>query len=245
MNGWALITGAAGGIGRALCAEFRRAGYRVLATDIRPARGPADAFLPADLSLVAGRPAYRARFLARVREALGGLPLKVVVNNAAVQALGRPEAIRQSDWDRTLAVNLLAPFWLTRGLLPELARARGSVVNVASVHARLTKPSFACYAASKAALLGLTRALALDLAPRVRVNAVCPAATDTPMLRAGFARRPLALKKLSAFHPAGRIARPEEVAAAAVYLASDGAAFTTGAELHVDGGIGARLHDPI
>lgn len=244
-DAWALITGAAGGIGRALCAEFRRAGYRVLATDLRPGRLPSDASLPADLARLAASPAYRARFLSRVRRALRGRPLKALVNNAAIQALGPAAGFRQDLWDRTLAINLSAPFWLVQGLLPELARSKGAVVNVASVHARLTKRGFAAYATSKAALLGLTRALAVDLAPRVRVNAVSPAAVDTPMLRAGFVRRPLALRKLSAFHPAGRIARPGEVAAAAVYLASDRAAFITGSELRVDGGIGARLYDSL
>jgi len=133
---------------------------------------------------------------------------------------------------------------LTQVLLPALERGRGSIVNVASVHANLTKPGFVAYATSKAALVGLTRSLAVDLGRRVRVNAVLPAATATPMLSAGLPGAG-AVDALGAGHPLGRIARPEEVAAAVVYLSSEGASFITGAVLAVDGGVGARLHDPV
>ena len=95
------------------------------------------------------------------------------MNNAAVQILAPADAITFDQWRETLDTNLLAPFLLTQALLPELERGRGSVVNVASIHANLTKPGFVAYATSKAALVGLTRSLAVDLGGRVRVNAVC------------------------------------------------------------------------
>ena len=117
------------------------------------------------------------------------------------------------------------------------------MVNVASIHANLTKPGFVAYATSKAALVGLTRSMAVDLGRRVRVNAVLPAATATPMLTAGLGGA-AELEALGAMHPLGRIARPEEIAAAVVYLASEAASFVTGTVLAVDGGVGARLHDP-
>jgi NAD(P)-dependent dehydrogenase (short-subunit alcohol dehydrogenase family) len=118
------------------------------------------------------------------------------------------------------------------------------VVNIASVHAQLTKPGFAAYATSKSALVGLTRSLAVDLEGVVRVNCISPGATGTPMLVAGFEGREEALSQLGQCHPLGRIAAPEEVARVAVFLASDDASFIDGAVLDVDGGIGARLHDP-
>jgi NAD(P)-dependent dehydrogenase (short-subunit alcohol dehydrogenase family) len=170
--------------------------------------------------------------------------LSVLVNNAAVQILGRTEAVSVQDWEVTLRTNLVAPFMLAQALLPELERARGSVVNIASIHAVATKPGFVAYATSKAALVGLTRALAVDLGPRVRVNAVNPAATATPMLLAGFAGRERDLETLGRMHPLERIADPDEVARTALFLASDAASFITGSTLHIDGGIGARLHDP-
>ena len=141
-------------------------------------------------------------------------------------------------------MNLFAPFALIRGLLPQLKRAQGSVVNIASVHAHLTKPGFAAYATSKHALVGLTKSLAVDLAGAVRVNCINPAATATPMLIAGFEGRSEAMESLADMHPSGRIAEPLEVARAAVFLASESASFINGAALDVDGAIGARLHDP-
>lgn len=240
----ALITGATGGIGMALCAAFGAAGYRVIACDIQAGTPPSDVFLRFDLRALCASAAEREAALNPIRAALGSDGLTVLVNNAAVQVLGVFEALTVDDWRATLDVNLLAPVLLTQALLPSLERGRGSVVNVASVHAHLTKPGFAAYATSKAALVGLTRSLAVDLGRRVRVNAVLPAATATPMLLAGIADA-ADLDALGAMHPLGRIARPEEVAAAVVYLASDAASFVTGAVLDVDGGVGARLHDPI
>ena len=240
----ALITGAVGGVGSALCATFTDAGYRVIGCDVRDGRPSCDIFLQCQLLDLCGSDAQRQELLARIRQAIGDGGLSVLVNNAAVQILAPADSITVDQWRETLDTNLLAPFLLTQGLLPELERGRGSVVNVASIHANLTKPGFVAYATSKAALVGLTRSLAVDLGGRVRVNAVLPAATATPMLVAGFEGRPGALEQLAAAHPIKRIAHPEEVAAAVAYLASDAASFLTGATLPVDGGIGGRLHDP-
>jgi NAD(P)-dependent dehydrogenase (short-subunit alcohol dehydrogenase family) len=141
-------------------------------------------------------------------------------------------------------VNLIAPFVLIRELLSCLSNANGSVVNINSIHGTLTKPGFVCYATSKAALGGLTKSTAVELGGQVRVNAINPAATATPMLVAGFEDKESALRELGRMHPIGRIAKPEEIAQAAVFLASEQASFITGACLNVDGGMAARLHDP-
>jgi len=238
-----LVTGASGGIGVALCSAFAAAGYRVIGCDMHDGHARADTFLRFDLrALVAGGPERQAA-IDQILAAVGNDGLTVLVNNAAVQVLGAVDGVSIDDWRSSLDVNLLAPVALTQILLPALERGRGSIVNVASIHANLTKPGFVAYATSKAALVGLTRSLAVDLGRRVRVNAVLPAATATPMLMAGL---PGAGDRdaLGAMHPLGRIARPEEVAAAVVYLASEAASFVTGAVLAVDGGVGARLHDP-
>jgi NAD(P)-dependent dehydrogenase (short-subunit alcohol dehydrogenase family) len=141
--------------------------------------------------------------------------------------------------------HVIAPFLLAQGLLPCLEADSGSVINIASVHAHATKPGFVCYATSKAALVGLTKAMAVDLGPRGRVNAICPAATATPMLQAGFADNPTAFAQLSSMHPRGRIARPAEIADLAFFLASNQADFLTGTSIYADGGISTRLHDPL
>jgi len=239
----ALVTGAAGGIGQALCHAFREAGYFVHGTDTKGEPKAVDAFWPVDLAGIVHDAAQRDAFLGSIRGELDAGGLRVLVNNAAVQQLGGTESLDAAAWQRSLEVNLLAPFFLTQGLLSELERARGSVVNVGSIHARLSKPGFVCYATTKGALASLTRNLAVDLGGRVRVNCIEPAATDTPMLRAGFAGREDAYAALAGAHPSGRIASPEEVARVAVFLASEAASFVNGATLGVDGGIAARLHD--
>ncbi len=239
-----IITGAAGGIGQALCLAFRRAGYRVVGTDCKPTVDDCDVFIPLDLAAMARDERAERSGIESLCAVLDENGLNALVNNAALQIVASTPALTARDWQRSLDVNVLAPALLIQGLLPELTRARGSVVNIASVHARATKPGFAAYATSKAALVGLTRSLAVDLGGAVRVNCISPAATATAMLEAGFEQQPEALEELGLCHPLGRIAQPEEVARAAVYLASDDASFISGAALDVDGGIGARLHDP-
>lgn len=240
----AVITGATGGIGAALCTAFRRDGYRVIGCDVRDGQPDCDAFVRFDLRALTASDEDRRAILSRIRKAIGAGGLGVLVNNAAVQVLGGVEALTPADWQATFETNVTAAFLMTQGLLPELEQAKGSVVNVASVHANLTKPGFVAYATSKAALVGLTKSMAVDLGGRVRINAILPAATGTPMLLAGFQGNLGGLEQLGAMHPVGRIARAEEVAAIAVFLGSEGASFVTGAALAVDGGVGNRLHDP-
>jgi len=239
----ALITGAAGGIGRALVSVFEQAGWQVVSTDrVDLAR---TGHVQADMTACAD-PAHRehASALAALRAATGGR-LKALVANAAHQVVKPGQELTAADWQQTLGVNLLAPFWLAMAFREELAAQQGSFLAVSSIHERLTKPGFVAYATSKAALSGMVRALAVDLGGQVRCNAICPAAIATPMLLAGFEGRPDALAALEQFHPVGRLGRPEEVAQAALYACSDGAGFLNGSCLDLSGGIGARLHDPV
>ncbi|MFN6000135.1 MAG: SDR family NAD(P)-dependent oxidoreductase, partial [Dolichospermum sp.] len=116
---------------------------------------------------------------------------------------------------------------------------------ISSVHAISTKPGFVCYATSKSALVGMTKAMAVDLGADLRINAICPGATATPMLLAGFEGKEEEFQQLSNMHPLERIAQPDEIASVALFLVSQEASFITGASLSVDGGIGIRLHDPV
>ena len=172
----AVITGAAGGIGQALVSVFRAAGYRTVAVDMRDVAVAADAVVRMDLDRYCRDESVRRSSNEALLDAIAAPTLDVLVNNAAVQILGEVASLTVDDWQATLNVNLLAPFPLTQALLEHLGAASGSVVNIASVHATLTKPNFVCYATSKAALAGLTRSMAVELGARVRVNAVCPAA---------------------------------------------------------------------
>lgn len=244
MNPAVLVTGADGGIGQALCRTFAEAGWWVIASDRQATPGRGHAGVAADLEEIAADPRAAAALRAAVLRACGSRPLKALVNNAAVQLLGGAERLAMADLQRSLTVNTVAPCVLAQLFLPELTASQGAIVNIGSIHARATKPGFVAYATSKAALAGLTRALAVDLGGRVRVNLLQPAAVETPMLAAGFERNPAALPALAACHPAGRIGTPAEIARAALFLASDQCPFMTGATLDVDGAIGARLHDP-
>jgi NAD(P)-dependent dehydrogenase (short-subunit alcohol dehydrogenase family) len=238
-----LVTGAYGGIGKSVCEVFLREGYKVIGVDCRETAGLPYEVLHFDISKLRNPGSDSEQFYQRAEKLSGGR-LDALVNNAAVQIVKPVSEITVEDWDITLDTNLLAPFWLVQRFLPLLRKAGGSVVNISSIHATLTKKEFTAYSTSKGALVSLTRALALELAPDVRVNAVLPAATDTPMLRDGFRDNPEGLKELGAYHPLNRIAKPEEVAQAVLFLTSPQASFITGAAINVDGGIGAYLHDP-
>jgi NAD(P)-dependent dehydrogenase (short-subunit alcohol dehydrogenase family) len=240
----ALITGANGGIGAALCAAFANAGYHVIATDHCADTRLPYAYLPLDLSALPRNSSLQDDVLKWVRHALHDHPLRVCVNNAAVQLRGHLEEIEDGEFQRTFDVNVFAPLVLARLLLPLLEAANGSILNIGSIHARATKPGFVSYASSKAALLGLTQALAVDLGPRVRVNAIQPAAVATEMLTDGFSDNPEGYRQLQRYHPIGRIAEPEEIARMAVFLASPEASFVSGAAIDISGGIACRLHDP-
>ena len=242
-----LITGALGGIGRALCEEFHAHGFAVIALDRREGEVPCQHFVRADIAVLATDPAKREAFAAEIRSLLEKEDslLKGLVNNAAVQILGGVDQLTIEAWQETLATNLLAPFFLVQALLPELEKARGAVVNISSIHEKLTKAGFVAYSTSKSALSGLTRAMAVDLGARVKVNAICPAAIKTPMLAAGFEGRQDAFNALSAAHPGGRIGTPEEVAHLARYLVAEAPSFLNGSCLGLDGGIAGKLHDPI
>jgi NAD(P)-dependent dehydrogenase (short-subunit alcohol dehydrogenase family) len=243
--GVALVTGAEGGIGSKLCVAFREAGYAVVATDrLEQRTASCDRFLRVDLDTIVDDEALLHAFRRDVLDAAGERGFSVLVNNAAIQRLGALGDLAFADWSESFRTNVIVPAMLTKAFAADLELAGGSVVNVASVHAEATKPGFACYASSKAALAGLTRSLAVELGGRVRVNAIAPAAVNTAMLQAGFEGSPDKLAELAAFHPAGRIAEPEEVAAVAVFLASRAAGFMTGSVIEVDGGILSRLHDP-
>jgi NAD(P)-dependent dehydrogenase (short-subunit alcohol dehydrogenase family) len=247
MDQVAVITGASGGIGRSLLEHFSEAGYLLIAIDVAPAKHLATSsrYLDIDLNRFCVERAYREESTALLTQAVAGRPVRALVNNAAVQITNPVESLTADDWSQTLNVNLFAPFLLTQALLDPLERANGAVVNISSIHAFQTKPGFSAYATSKAGLNGLTRSLAVELGSRVRVNSISPAAVNTPMLAAGFVGREGAMAQLAGVHPAGRLCQPEEVAALALFLASDSARFITGADFAIDGGIGSRLHDPV
>jgi NAD(P)-dependent dehydrogenase (short-subunit alcohol dehydrogenase family) len=241
-----LITGAAGGIGQALVHVFHNANFSVIATDIlpKPAELSCAHYIQFDLAKFTENEPYAQEIISIIRKALCGYQLDALINNAAVQIVGNVGSLSRADWRQTLGVNLMAPFLLTQAFLPELEAASGCIINIGSIHARLTKKDFVAYATSKAALAGMTRALAIELGAHVRINAIEPGAIETDMLKAGFDGKPDLYAQLLKCHPQQRIGQPIEVAQLALSLVEGGANFLHGACLGLDGGMGARLYDP-
>ena len=235
-----IVTGAGGGIGKAMLDVFEVRGIHAIGLG----RRSVDGLIGCDLAELGRTGVLPQEVKVAIDSRLEGRRLRALINNAATQHLGKTENLGWDQWQETLAVNLSAPFALVRIFLERLVADGGSILNVGSVHAQATKPGFAAYGTSKAALHGLTRALAVDLGPRVRVCGLAPAAVDTPMLRAGFDGNPEGFAALEAVHPVGRIASPTEVAEAAVWMTGPEAGFLAGTNVFLDGGVLSRLHDP-
>ena len=240
----AVITGAAGGVGRATVAAFRADGWQVVGIDRAAMTGEdkADLSLRADLA----DPAAVASAFAEIAK-LGRV--HALVNNAAIQVGSTLVETRPDEWDAVMASNVRSAYLTIRSAFPLMKDGDdAAVVNVSSVHAVATSRGIAAYATSKAAMVGMTRAAAIELAPSgIRVNAVLPGAVDTPMLLAGAQRRGAdsvheALSALEARTPLGRVAQPAEIAQAILFL-SDSArsSFMTGQSLIVDGGATTQL----
>ena len=154
----------------------------------------------------------------------------VVINNAAEQILNPVEKISWDDWVRSIGVNSIAPFFLVQGLIEDLTIGCGSIVNITSIHAKLTKPNFTCYAASKAALEAITRSLAIELSPLgISINSVAPAAIETEMLLAGFKDTPEKLEQLKEYHPAKMLGTSDNLASFVKSITDQRAGFLTGA----------------
>jgi NAD(P)-dependent dehydrogenase (short-subunit alcohol dehydrogenase family) len=239
----AIITGAASGVGAAATRLFVEQGARVVAGDVREQalRREHD---PAtdDLALV-GADVRRQddcdRLVAAALERYGAL--HVLFNNAGVTVLGGIDETDDERWRTAVDVNLRAVVRLCRAAVPELRRAGGgAVVNNASITAIRGIAGALAYSTAKGGVTALTRSLAIELAPDlIRVNAICPGAIDSPMTHERFAAAPnstAAIAALTAKHPLGRLASTEDVAYAALFLASEEAAFITGVSLPVDGG---------
>lgn len=239
-----IVTGATHGIGRACVELLSRQGHQVLATgrDLQAGSDiaglPGCLFVPGDVS----QPEDVIRIV-EAAMATGGGRIAGLVNNAG---MSRRVAFLESqveDWDQVLDVNARSAFLFTRHALPGLIAGRGSVVNVSSIAGKVGEEGLALYCASKAALLGMTQALALEFGADVRFNAVCPGQIMTRMmgsiLAADEKRQRLELRI-----PAGRFGTPEEVADVIAWLLSSASSYVNGAIITVDGGEIAGLRTP-
>jgi NAD(P)-dependent dehydrogenase (short-subunit alcohol dehydrogenase family) len=242
----ALITGAASGIGRASAVLFARAGAGVVLTDINESGGHAVA---TEITQNGGRAIFEAgdvtlgadcwRIVERAARHFGGL--HILFNNAGIIRRASVVELDEADWDRVMAVNVKSIFLMSRQVIPVMASAGGgSIINTASGWGLAGGPRAAVYCASKGAVVLLTKAMAIDHgAQKIRVNCICPGDTDTAMLRNEARQLGESNDKFlaeAAKRPLGRVGQPEEIAQAALYLASDASSFVTGTALVVDGG---------
>lgn len=242
----ALVTGAGSGIGAAIAETLAAAGARVVATDLDPATAGATADriqagggAATALTLDVVDAAACVATAHEIEEDAGALD--ILVNNAGIGHVGTLLSTAGSDLDRLYAVNVRGVFNVSKAFLPGmLTRRRGSIVNMASVGGVVGIRDRLAYCTTKFAVVGLTKSMALDHAGSgVRVNCICPGRVETPFVAARLREYPdpdRAYKEMSASQSLGRMGRPEEIAAAALYLASDEAAFVTGSALMIDGG---------
>lgn len=238
----ALVTGASSGIGTAIVLRLLNDGFLVLAAGRDKARTERLRDQGQDIQTWIGdltSPGACAELIADCIRQFGRMDL--LVNNAGIYVAADAEHTSDDNWSRTMAVNLSAPFYLSREAMPHLRKTKGAILNVASDWGLAGGREAVAYCASKGGVVLMTKAMALDHADEgVRVNAICPGDVATPMLYAEGAARGLgpeeAVREAARSSPTGRVTTPEEVAALVAYLASDAAAQITGAAIPIDGG---------
>ena len=232
----ALVTGAAGGIGKSLVRKLRAEGASVAVTDINVSHIEAEAHFPGDLSIAQ----FCDDLPNKTQDALGSLD--ILINNAGIIRRGKVTEATDDDFKSTMAVNIEAPFRLCRATIPIMSmNGGGSIVNTASCWGLSPGPDHPIYIMSKAALASFTQCLGRDHAHQnIRVNAVCPNEVNTPMIRSGFSIRGLdpdkAIEELSETVPLGRIAEPDDISDVILFLASDEARYMCGSLVEVNGG---------
>ncbi len=246
----AIVTGAGAGIGRSIAEAFAAEGAAVVVADINSAAADETAeqiakangsalAVTADVAVAESVEKLVAAAMARFGK------LNIVMNNAAIQVNKFVEDTTPEEWARQMAVNVGGVFLCSKYALPHLRATKGCIINMSSVNATFVEPMCAGYCATKAAILGLTKALAIDHGREgIRVNAICPGYINAGLAEGYFLAQPdpgAARVQAGKLHALRRIGAPEEVAAVAIFLASEDATFVTGAAYAVDGGFSAGL----
>ena len=248
-----LISGGAQGIGFATASLFQQHGSCVFLLDCDAGNGK-----DAAAELTAKNPSSPVRYLpadlqdpSEIQNAVNTLRkhhgrIDVLVNNAGIEMEKPFSKLTVADWDLILNVNLRGAFLLAQAAVPLFPESGGAIVNISSIHATHAFPDSIPYACSKAAMLALTRNLALELAPqRIRVNCICPGYIDTRLWEQYLRNSPdpkSTAEQTTALHPLGRRGIPADVSEAALFLASEASSFITGTDLVVDGGLTVRAH---
>ena len=234
----AVVTGAASGIGRASAELFAAQGAELILVDKDAINLGTSANASSRLECLIGDVADEQTAI-RAAELAGGRPIDVLLNCAGIDLEAPLSATSAGQWDRVMEVNVRSIFLMCKHSVPLMTRPGASIINVASAAGLSPIPNRPAYIASKGAIVALTRSLALDLAPRIRANCICPGAVETPLLESSLnasSEYPAARRAVEARYPLGRIAQPVEIASVALFLATEAASYLTGAAIPVDGG---------
>jgi NAD(P)-dependent dehydrogenase (short-subunit alcohol dehydrogenase family) len=243
----AVVTGGGSGIGVAICKAFATEGSKIIVSDIDAARAEETAGMlrqsGADANAIQADVSSEASAGTLVAETVSRHScIDILVNNAGARIIKGVTEHTLSDWEQMIAINLTGPFLCARAAIPHMVKqGRGSIINLGSIASFMGRPNRCAYVAAKSGVLGLTRALAADLAGKnVRVNTIAPGMIASPFNQS-FAESPETGEAWAGENLIGRWGQPEDIAGAAVFLASDESSFITGSEIKIEGGwLGAR-----
>ncbi len=238
-----VITGGSNGIGLSCAELFFKDGFNVAILDMVPPFAHPDSeqwfYLACDVSDAKSVSVC----MEKIMEKFG--TINYLVNNAGIQRYGSIENTTEDDWDLVMNVNLRSYFLCSKYVLPHMRKSNGgAIINISSVQAFVSQENVVAYATAKTAILGLTRSMAIDLAPDIRCVAVCPGTINTPMLQNALALSTdpeAVMQECIDMHPVNRIGNPTEVAALVKFLCSDEAGFITGESIRIDGGLGIKI----
>jgi NAD(P)-dependent dehydrogenase (short-subunit alcohol dehydrogenase family) len=236
-----IVTVGAQGIGSCIANDLRIAGYQIVVFDNdkeaileKQSQNPEIQHLQVDVS-------SEEQIVAALKK-VNTATLYTVVNSAAISANTMPIELKLEDWNRVISVNLTGPFLLAKHCAPYLRKNKGAIVNIASTRALMSEPNTEAYSASKGGLLSLTHALAMSLAPDIRVNAISPGWIEVGHLKKKSSQQKVEHSEADKMqHPAGRVGIPEDISSMVTFLISNDAGFITGQSFIVDGGITRKM----
>ena len=241
MSKLAIVTGISGGVGKAIGELLIEKGFDVFGIDIK--KSEIGYFYKMDLNEFVKSKSLQQELFKKVKEIFSA-PVELIINNAAFQYVSTSHPIEYEVLLKTFNVNIFSSYYLTTLFKDDLTKTKGSVINVSSIHAKLTKKGFLAYSTSKAALSALTRALSLEFGDKFRINCIEPAAIDTEMLREGFNFDENKIEELKNYHPTKSIASTKEIAKLIYCIHTCEIPFLQGSCIDVSGAISNLLHDP-
>lgn len=240
----ALVTGSNGDLGKSITKKLSDNGFQVIGLDFKKNTNDlVFEYIKFDLKKLNTK--YdAAKLKSSINKILNKKGLDLLVNNAAIQKNDDFVSLSNKGFLEVMQVNSYAPIFMSKELLKFFNKG-ASIINIGSIHSKLTKPGFFSYSVSKGALATATRSMALSIGDKIRVNSIEPAALDTKMLRDGFKNNKSKLRQLKKYHPTNTIGSPDEVAELVLALTSGNLKFLNGSNIEINGGISSRLHDPV